>query len=189
MIVKSAEFVKGIRGTDPVTHNGIPQVAFIGRSNVGKSSLVAALTGKKKLVKVSDTPGKTREINFFLINKKKYLVDLPGYGYASVNPKEKDKLKKLIYWYLVDSGVQPEQILVILDAKVGVTKFDEETLELLREQQHPFAVVVNKVDKLTQKELAAQLKTIRAASLGAEVVMVSATAGDGIKKLSETLFA
>ena len=185
----SAEFVRGIRGTDPVAYNGVPQVAFVGRSNVGKSSLVAAIAQRKNLVKVSNVPGKTREINFFLINKKYYLVDLPGYGYAKVPPKEKDKLKKLLAWYLTDSGILPKMVVIVLDVKVGITVFDEQMIEALRAKQHPFIIAANKTDKLSQKELAAQLKEIREAALGADVVPVSAFRGTGVPGLFSKLFA
>jgi len=189
MNIVSAEFVKGIRGTDSVAYDGVPQIAFVGRSNVGKSSLVAAITNRKNLVKVSNMPGKTREINFFRINGKSYLVDLPGYGYAKVNPIEKDKLKKLLNWYLTDSGVLPKMVVLVLDVKVGITLFDEQMIEVLRLKQHPFIIVANKIDKLSQKELSAQLKEIREAALGAEVVPVSSTRKTGIKALSAMLFA
>ena len=93
MKVTSAEFVKGIRGTDEITTADRPQVAFVGRSNVGKSSLINALTGNKGLARASDKPGKTSEINYFDINKKFYLVDLPGYGFATGSIKDREKFR------------------------------------------------------------------------------------------------
>ena len=185
MKITSAEFVKGIRGTDPITDDGLMQVAFVGRSNVGKSSLINALTNRKKLVKVGDTPGKTREINFFLIEKSFYFVDLPGYGYARVGPKEKEALKKLILWYLIKSEIKPKLVVVVLDAKVGVTVFDTQMIEILRAQGHPFVVAVNKSDKLSQSELSKQLASITAAAEGGAVVVCSATKIGGTRKLLE----
>lgn len=185
MKITSAEFVKGIRGTDPITDDGLMQVAFVGRSNVGKSSLINALTNRKKLVKVGDTPGKTREINFFLIEKSFYFVDLPGYGYARVGPKEKEALKKLILWYLIKSEIKPKLVVVVLDAKVGVTVFDTQMIEILRTQGHPFVVAVNKSDKLSQSELSKQLALITAAAEGGDVVVCSATKLGGTRKLLE----
>ena len=91
MNITSAEFVKGIRGTDEILTDGVPNIAFIGRSNVGKSSILNSLTGKKALARVGEKPGKTTEINFFLINRTHYFVDLPGYGYATGGAKEREK--------------------------------------------------------------------------------------------------
>ena len=189
MKVESAEFVRGIRGTDPVAYGGVPQIAFIGRSNVGKSSLIASLVQNKGLVKVSAVPGKTREINFFLINKKFYLVDLPGYGYAKVTNEEKDKLKKLIVWYFTDSAIRPQVVVLIVDIKVGITLFDEQMIGILKELRHPFMIVANKMDKLTQKELSAQLKKIRAAAGDVEVVPVSAVKKNGTRGLLPKILA
>lgn len=184
----SAEFVKGIRGTNEIAVNGIPQVAFVGRSNVGKSSLIAAIMHDKSLVKVSNTPGKTREINFFLINKKTYLVDLPGYGYARVNPVEKEKLQKLILWYLTDKTIRPKKVVVVLDARVGVTNFDKQMFQILTEQQHPFCVVANKIDKLSKKELRPMIEKIQLAAGAVEVFPTSAIQPNGAKDLVAALF-
>ena len=97
-IIKTAEFVKGVVGTDPILKEKIPQIAFVGRSNVGKSSVINALTGKKGLAISSSTPGRTLQLNFFLINEKAYFVDLPGYGYARASLKQAEKMRKMIMW-------------------------------------------------------------------------------------------
>ncbi len=181
MKITSAEFIKGIRGTDGVTQDGVAQFAFVGRSNVGKSSLIVSLTNNKQLVKVSNTPGKTREINFFRINHSWMLVDLPGYGYAKVSPQEKEKLQKLIIWYLTDRSIKPTRVFLVIDCKVGITPFDEQMLEILRDERHPFSIVVNKTDKLGQKDLASQLKHIREAAGDAELILTAATKVHGAK--------
>src|SRR3989337_3145920 len=100
MNIASAEFVKGIIGTDSILKEKPPHVAFVGRSNVGKSSVINSLVMRKDLVKSSSMPGKTREINFFFINKKCYFVDLPGYGFARMGAKGAEKIRKLILWNL-----------------------------------------------------------------------------------------
>lgn len=187
MKVSSSAFVKGIRGTDPIVTDPKPQFAFVGRSNVGKSSLINALCNKKALVKVSHKPGKTTEINYFLINDTAYFVDLPGYGYAKVGPEEKEKIIKLIIWYLTNSGAKPKMVALILDTKVGVTEFDKQMIEILTEHGHPFVLVANKIDKLTQRELAQQLSDIRKEAGDAEVVPSSAKGQDGVKLLLQRL--
>lgn len=175
MKIESAEFKKGLIGTDEILTDGVPQVAFVGRSNVGKSSLINSLVNRKDLVKVGKKPGKTTELNVFGINgKKAYFVDLPGYGYAERAPKQKEKIEKLILWYLMYSGATPHKVVLILDVKAGLTDFDSEMIRVLREQGHPYLVVANKVDKLNQKELSAQLRSIKESAHEATVVPYSA---------------
>jgi len=179
MQVTSAEFVKGIIGTDVILTDGVPEVAFVGRSNVGKSSVINTLVNRKDLVKVGKKPGKTTEINFFSINRKKgYFVDLPGYGYAEASPKQKERIEKLILWYLMYSNADIAKVVLILDVKAGLTAFDEEMIRVLREKGHPYLLVANKVDKLNQKEFSAQLREVKAKAHEAVVVPYSAaTAG------------
>ena len=183
----SAEFMKGLRGTDEILYDGTPQIAFIGRSNVGKSSVINALVNRKTLVKVSAKPGKTTEINVFKTNANSYLIDLPGYGYARLSPTEKDRIRAMILWYLKESKTHPLVVLII-DAKAGCTAFDEETLAILREQGHSYLIVANKIDKLNQKELVQQLRQIRAVSHEAEIIPCSAIERGGITALRDRLF-
>jgi len=165
MQITSAQFLRGITGTNEILEDPIPQVAFVGRSNVGKSSVLNSLLGKKDLVKTSSTPGKTKEINFFGVETsesgKNYFVDLPGYGFAKLPEKMRMKLKKLIIWYLTYSGVKPKKVVLIIDAKIGVSNFDEEMLDLLKENKHNIFIIANKADKLNQKELSKQAKAIK----------------------------
>lgn len=174
--VNSAEFKKGIVGTDVILSDGVPQIAFVGRSNVGKSSVVNSLVNRKDLVKVSNKPGKTTEINFFAINNgKAYFVDLPGYGYAEASPKQKESIEKLILWYLMYSGTQMHRVVLILDIKAGLTAFDEEMIRVLREHHHPYLIVANKADKLNQRDTSAQMRAIKEAAHEATVFTYSAT--------------
>ncbi len=159
--VKTAEFVKGIVGTNPIIKSEIPQIAFVGRSNVGKSSVINSLTGRKDLVKSSATPGKTREINFFLINKKVFFVDLPGYGFAKMSKKLSEKLRKLILWYFTYGEVKPKLVILIIDAKVGPTKLDMEMLEILKGCNHPILVLANKIDKLKKNDITKKIEEIK----------------------------
>lgn len=168
--------MKGIVGTDVILTDGVPEYAFVGRSNVGKSSVINSLVNRKDLVKTSNRPGKTTEINFFGINNKKcYFVDLPGYGYAKRSPKEKESIEKLILWYLMYSNAAIAKVVLILDSKAGLTAFDEEMIRVLREKGYPLLIVANKIDKLNQKETSAQLRAIKEAAHEATVVAYSAT--------------
>ncbi len=187
MKIESADFVKGIRGTDDILYDGFRQIAFFGRSNVGKSSVINSLVNRNNLVKVGKKPGKTTEINFFRINHQFYFVDLPGYGYALLNPKAKEKIKKLIYWYLTYSEVKIFKAVLILDIKVGLTDFDRETIGIFKEHGHPYIVVANKIDKLNQRETARQIDFIKKACPEAEVIPYSAETKQGTEVLLEKL--
>lgn len=176
MNITASEFLKGITGTDIILTDGVPEIAFVGRSNVGKSSLVNSLVNRKELVKTSNRPGKTTEINFFGINNNKfYFVDLPGYGYAKRSPKEKESIEKLILWYLMYSEASLFKVVLILDSKAGLTAFDEEMIRVLREKGHRLIIVANKMDKLNQKETSAQIRSIKEKAHEAVVVPYSAT--------------
>jgi len=187
MNITSAEFVKGIRGTDGILADGIPNIAFIGRSNVGKSSILNALAGKAGMARVGDKPGKTTEINFFLINKTHYFVDLPGYGYAAAGQKEREKLRKLIIWYFASGEARPHKVVLILESKAGLTKFDEQMIEILKEKGYPYVIVLNKVDMLSQKELQTQVAKVKKMT-GGEVIQTCVPTGKGIDELRDTLF-
>ena len=188
MEVKNAEFVKGIIGTDPILEDPRPQVAFVGRSNVGKSSVINSLVLRKSLVKSSSMPGKTREINFFVINGDRFFVDLPGYGYSTGERGQREKLRKLIIWYFTAGEAHPNKTVLILESKAGLTKFDEQMIEVLKEQGHPYIVVLNKIDKLSQKELLKQVADIKERS-GVEVIQTCVPTGKGIAELRDILLA
>jgi GTP-binding protein len=188
MEIKSAKFVKGVVGEDEVLHDGMPQYAFIGRSNVGKSSLINAITDSNDMARVGKKPGKTTEINFFLINNSFYLVDLPGYGFAKASLAARDKLRKLIIWYLTESGARPQKVVLVVDSKVGMTDFDKDTLEVLKGEDHPFIMVANKIDKLTQSEASASIKAIQTIVGSAPVVPFSSQTKKGMDKLVEAIF-
>ncbi len=163
MEVKSATFMRGIIGTDPILLDKIPQVAFVGRSNVGKSSVINSLVLRKNLVKSSSTPGKTREINFFLINNNTYFVDLPGYGFARMGAKGAEKIRKLILWYLGSGESKPKLIVLIVDSGIKPMPHDKEMADILRAEGLDFIVLANKIDRLNQSEKSQNLKAIEAA--------------------------
>lgn len=192
MGIKSAVFVKGITGTDPILKDPKPQIGFVGRSNVGKSSLINSLCNQKHLVKVSSKPGKTKRINFFLINNQYYFVDLPGYGYAAVSAQEAEKLRQWIVWYLLTDEVKIKKIVLVLDIKVGLTPFDKEVLELLHKNKVPHLIVANKSDTLKPAEQKQQLENIRQgvpSYQDSEIIMYSSKNNTGRDVLATQLFS
>lgn len=188
MNVSSAEFVKGIRGSDDILAEDIPAIAFVGRSNVGKSSILNALAGKAGMARVGDKPGKTTEINLFLINRTHYFVDLPGYGYSTGERGQREKLRKLIIWYFTAGEAHPQMTVLLLESKAGLTTFDEQMIQVLKEQGHPYLIVLNKIDKLSQKELREQVANIKERS-GGEVIQTCVPTGKGIDELRDRLLA
>ncbi len=163
-----AQFVKSVHRLTDLPKDELPQIAFAGRSNVGKSSLINTLLNQKKLAKISSTPGKTRSLNFFLIDKQFYLVDLPGYGFAKVSREEKKRWQKLIEEYLFKAQ-QLKGAILIVDSRIGLTDLDELMIDYLVKAALPFRVVATKIDKLGRNDRLRQLKKIneRLQTLGA----------------------
>ncbi|WP_299548623.1 ribosome biogenesis GTP-binding protein YihA/YsxC [uncultured Tateyamaria sp.] len=181
------EFVKGV-----VAMSGLPpadrmEVCFAGRSNVGKSSLINALTGRKGLARASNTPGRTQEINYFTAGDDHYLVDLPGYGYANAPLPVVEKWQRLLKQYL--SGRQTlRRAFVLIDARHGIKKVDEEILKLLDTSAVTFQCVLTKTDKVKAKDRDAVLAQVRSAlskhpAAFPEIVLTSSEKGDGIATL------
>lgn len=148
-----AEFVTAATRPLQIPKDGLPQIAFLGRSNVGKSSLLNALTGKKKLVRISSKPGKTKEINFFRINGAFYLVDLPGVGFAGVNFGKVDEMEGGIRSF-VEHSKALRGIVYLVDSKLGPQPVDFETIEGVRSLGCPVMPVMSKCDKANQSETA-----------------------------------
>lgn len=183
MEIKTAEFVKGVTGDDYSMGDELPHVAFLGRSNVGKSSVINSLLGRKDLVRKSSKPGKTREANFFRINDVFYAIDFPGYGYAKMSLKERDRLIKRILWYIQYSEYIPVLTCLIVDAQVGLTDHDKEMLAILREKNHKVLIVANKADKMNQKKMHAQMKAIEESAQTYEILPYSAQTSKGKERV------
>ncbi len=181
------EFLKGVVAMDGLPDPDRIEVCFAGRSNVGKSTLINALTGRKGLARASNTPGRTQEINFFTTAKGPYLVDLPGYGYANAPVAVVDKWQRLLKAYL--SGRQNlRRAFVLIDARHGVKKVDEEILSLLDSAAVTFQVVLTKADKVKDKDRAAMLTQVRKAlskhpAAFPELILTSSEKGTGIATL------
>ena len=152
MKIQSAEFLISNSRADQCPQTDKPEYAFIGRSNVGKSSLINMLTGRKALAMTSSTPGKTMLINHFVINDEWYLVDLPGYGYAQRGRREVDKLKKLIEHYVLERE-QLTCLFVLIDSRLTPQKIDLEFIHFLGEHGVPFGIIFTKADKPKRGEL------------------------------------
>jgi GTP-binding protein len=187
MEIKSAVFIKGIIGTDDIMQQKIPHVAFVGRSNVGKSSVINSLLDKKGLVKSSATPGKTKEINFFLVNENRFFVDLPGYGFACMSANAAEKLRKLILWYLVKGRSRLSLVVLIVDASIEPMPYDEEMVGILRNEQIPFLIVANKIDRLNQSERAKNFKRFESVFV-APILLYSTKTKEGRDVLAREAF-
>lgn len=160
MIVSSAEFVKSSQELNQCPQPDMPEFAFIGRSNVGKSSLINMLVEKKDLAKTSSQPGKTQLINHFIINKEWYLVDLPGYGYAKTSMENRKKWRKMIEDYLL-KRVNLLTVFVLVDSRLEPQKIDLEFINFLGENQIPITLIFTKTDKQSAKKTEESLERFK----------------------------
>ena len=161
MKINSAEFEISNSRADQCPESNIPEYAFIGRSNVGKSSLINMLTQRKGLAMTSSTPGKTMLINHFRINDEWYLVDLPGYGYAKRSKKDQEKLQNIISFYVLERE-QLTNLFVLIDSRLKPQKIDLEFIEWLGENGVPFSIIFTKADKNKKGELRKNVDTFLA---------------------------
>ena len=160
MEIKSASFVISHSKLVKEGKQNLAEIAFIGRSNVGKSSLINMLTNNSKLAKTSSTPGKTKLINYFLINKNWYIVDLPGYGYAQVSKTQRDDFRKMINNYLLHSE-NLYCVFVLIDSRIAPQKIDVEFINFLGENNVPFEIIYTKIDKQSQKKTLDNINLMR----------------------------
>ncbi len=176
-----AEFIRSAVRPDMFIRDGRPQITFAGRSNVGKSSVINRLLNRKNFARVGATPGKTTQVNYFLIDGRVYLTDLPGYGYAKVSKEERDRWGRLMESYFQEPGLISLGVLIV-DARHKPTADDVTMCEWFRESGCPMIVVANKLDKLKKKEIEPNLQQIRQTLQLAEqtpLVPFSAEKGDG----------
>lgn len=183
--IQRAEFVRSAAGAKDFPRDPLPQVAFAGRSNVGKSSVINRLLNRKNFARVGSAPGKTTHINYFRIDDKLYLVDLPGYGYAKVSQQEKERWAGLIQSWFDDRTLMSLGILIV-DARHKPTANDVTMAEYFKAAEKPWAVVANKLDKLKKSEIEPNLALIRETLELPEIVKVipfSAEKGTGREEL------
>ncbi len=170
-------------------HDGKPQIAFSGRSNVGKSSLLNSLAGRKSLARVSSSPGKTVTINFYEVDGALYLVDLPGYGYARRSADSQAVWSTLTEQYFTGAGA-PVAVIQLIDLKVGPTADDLMMLDFLTQMKMPFFVVATKADKLNKTDRTAQIEKLHAMPLLKDVAIIpfSALKGEGKEAVWSEIF-
>ncbi|WP_456455253.1 ribosome biogenesis GTP-binding protein YihA/YsxC [Thermovibrio sp.] len=188
MKIKKVELYKTVYTPSDIPQTPYNQVAFVGRSNVGKSSLLNALANNFKLAKVSSKPGKTRSINFYLVNNKFFLVDLPGYGFAKLPLSEKKRWQELIESYLKDND-RLKGIFLLVDSKVGPTEKDIQMKDWLEFYSIPYVVVATKVDKLKRKERSSLEERIKKAlgNTSIKVIPFSSKTREGRDRLLKEL--
>lgn len=188
--VNQAEFVRSAAKPGDFPRDRLPQVVFAGRSNVGKSSVINRLLNRKNLARVGSAPGKTTHINYFLIDKRLYLVDLPGYGYAKVSQQERARWAKLIEAWFADTALMSCGVLIV-DARHKPTADDKVMSDFFQAAGKPYAVVANKLDKLKKSELEGNIQRVRDTlelSGRVPVIPFSAERGDGRQQLLDLIF-
>lgn len=191
LFARECSFVMGVARPGDLPADDLPEVAFAGRSNVGKSSLINALTGRKTLARTSNTPGRTQQLNFFALGGRLTIVDLPGYGYAKAPKGEVDRWNRLIRLYL-KGRVGLRRVCVLVDARHGLKASDKQVLDLLDEAAVAYQIVLTKIDKTSAGELAKHREEIAAEiakrpAANPEIMATSALKGTGIPELRATL--
>ena len=183
VVILIAEFILSANRPEQFPADGLPEIAFLGRSNVGKSSLINAIAGQRKLAFTSNTPGRTQSINFYRIEGRQYFVDLPGYGYARVPLAAKNEWAKLINEYLEERKTL-QLAFLILDARRGWMDKDLDLRNWLEAHNRPYLVVASKIDKLNQAD---QQRGLKAISQYAEPLPFSAITGRGVREIWQAI--
>jgi GTP-binding protein len=191
LFARECTFVIGVARIDDLPADDLPEIAFAGRSNVGKSSLINALTGRKTLARTSNTPGRTQQLNFFDLGGRLTIVDLPGYGYAKAPKGEVDRWNRLIRKYL-KGRVGLRRLCVLVDARHGLKVSDRQVMDMLDESAVVYQVVLTKADKVKAGDLAQRREEITAeirkrAAANPEILATSAIKGKGIPELRAAL--
>lgn len=189
--LNQAEFVRSATKAADFPRDRLPQIVFAGRSNVGKSSVINRLLNRKNFARVGSAPGKTTHINYFLIDKQLYLVDLPGYGYAQVSKQERDRWGRLIESWFADTSLMTLGVLIV-DSRHKPTADDRTMSDFFLATEKPFVIVANKLDKLKKSEIDGNLQQVRTVLELPEhvpVIPFSAEKGDGKQQLLDLILS
>ncbi len=186
MLIREIQFVKGATRWEHLPTDGLPEVAFVGRSNVGKSSLLNMLAGRVKLARTSGTPGKTQEFNYYRVNGRLYFVDLPGYGYAKIARTQRSRWGRFIGRYLTER--EPLRVVFhLIDSRHPPTELDRDVMALLRGGDVPYILVLTKTDKLSgngrARSRATLEKVLKQAAMEAPIILTSAKKKQGREAL------
>jgi GTP-binding protein len=190
MAFQQAKFITSAPALKDCPDETIPEFCFAGRSNVGKSSLINRITNKKRLARTSNTPGKTQQMNYYRIDDSFYFVDLPGFGFAKVPKKERDRWGKDIQYYLLKRN-SLKLILHLVDARHNPTKLDEDFFYWMASNMKPFAVILTKSDKLSSNKLRSSVRNVEKVlaemNIDVPIVPCSAHSGNGINELQSLI--
>lgn len=190
MAYDTAKFVTSAPSLDECPPEDLPEVCFAGRSNVGKSSLINSLTNRKRLARTSNTPGKTQQMNYYNIDQKFYIVDLPGFGFAKVPEKERKRWGRDIQQYLLQRNTL-KLILHLVDSRHSPTKLDQDFFYWMASNQKPFSVILTKTDKLSGNQLAASKKmvknTLEKMNIEVPILITSADKRKGMDELQSLI--
>jgi GTP-binding protein len=184
MKITSAHFVKGLVQGDTAYDPETPQVVIYGRSNAGKSTMINTIVGRNSMARVSQNPGRTREANLYLINKSWYLIDMPGYGYAKTSKTDREMFADLIHWFIRATQTSNRKSILILDSKIGLTDLDREILHELTEMNESITIILNKVDRLKQRDVMIILNKVKSeVSPDIDIIPFSSRTGKGLAKV------
>jgi len=189
MEITSAQFIKGVIGSEGLPQPARPTVAFFGRSNVGKSSVINSLVRQKDLARSSSRPGRTTEINYFLVNGSWHLADTPGYGYAKLPLAKREKIRKHLLWYAEHPEAELSQAAVIVDAEIGTQDSDREMIGILLAAKRKVVIIANKADKGKKNGITNNVRMLREEFPNCTVVRYSAKTKEGRSELLDILWA
>ena len=185
--IVSAQFLRGVIGSEGLPQPPLPTVAFFGRSNVGKSSVINSLVRQRDLARSSSRPGRTTEINYFLVDDAWYLADTPGYGYAKLPASKREKIRKHLLWYITAPETRIDRVAVIVDASIGIQDSDREMIGLLRAANRSVIIVANKSDKGKRNDVTNHIRDVSSEFPDCAVVRYSAKIGEGRRELLTTI--
>ncbi len=188
MATTSVRFIKGVVDAPGLPQPPLPTVAFFGRSNVGKSSVINSLFRDKTLARSSSQPGRTTEVNYYLVDGRSYLADLPGYGYARLSNVMRLKIAHMLAWYAAAEEVDLKWAVLIVDGSIGAQDSDRDTFALLREYGKNIVIVANKVDKGKRNDVSAHIRAMKEDFPECPIIRYSAKTGEGRGELFSTLW-